>query len=91
MFLANHLSHRILKLLTIAFFVITLVFYPALLSSNLPFLSSSAVGTSINSQTTALQSATPKSEVKIAQAPAAHARLSPQSQKSQTAPRACQQ
>jgi phosphate:Na+ symporter len=71
MFLANHLSHRILKLLTIAFFVITLVFYPALLSSNLPFLSSSAVGTSINSQTTALQSATPKSEVKIAQAPAA--------------------
>lgn len=70
MLLVKDFNRRVIKSLSIGFFTITLVFYPALLGSNLPFLSSSAVEISANAQTAAPQKEQ-KSEFKVAQAPAA--------------------
>lgn len=71
MFIAKIFSQKILKLLSIAFFVITLIFYPSILNSELPFLGSSSVEFSVNAQTVQPEGTQGDIKVQIAQAPPA--------------------
>ncbi len=71
MFIAKIFSKKILKLLSIAFFVITLIFYPSILNSELPFLGSSSVEFSVNAQTVQAERTQGDIKVEIAQAPPA--------------------
>jgi len=57
--------------LSIAFFVITLIFYPSILNSELPFLGSSSVEFSVNAQTVQAERTQGDIKVEIAQAPPA--------------------
>jgi len=70
-FIAKIFSKKILKLLSIAFFVITLIFYPSILNSELPFLGSSSVEFSVNAQTVQAERTQGDIKVEIAQAPPA--------------------
>lgn len=71
MFIAKIFSQKILKLLSIAFFVITLIFYPSILNSELPFLGSSSVEFSVNAQTVQPERTQGDIKIEIAQAPPA--------------------
>lgn len=71
MFITKIFSQKILKLLSIAFFVITLIFYPSILNSELPFLGSSSVEFSVNAQTVQPEGTQGDIKVQIAQAPPA--------------------
>ena len=68
MFIAKIFSQKILKLLSIAFFVITLIFYPSILNSELPFLGSSSVEFSVNAQTVQPERTQEDIKLEIAQA-----------------------
>lgn len=68
MFIAKIFSQKILKLLSIAFFVITLIFYPSILNSELPFLGSSSVEFSVNAQTVQPERTQGNIKVEVAQA-----------------------
>ncbi|KAB8321097.1 Na/Pi cotransporter family protein [Tolypothrix campylonemoides VB511288] len=70
-FIAKIFTKKILKLLSIAFFVITLIFYPSILNSELPFLGSSSVEFSVNAQTVQSERIQEDIKVEIAQAPPA--------------------
>jgi len=70
-FIAKIFSQKILKLLSIAFFVITLIFYPSILNSELPFLGSSSVEFSVNAQTVQPERTQGDIKIEIAQAPPA--------------------
>jgi phosphate:Na+ symporter len=70
-FIAKIFSKKILKLLSIAFFVITLIFYPSILNSELPFLGSSSVEFSVNAQTVQPERTQEDIKIEIAQAPPA--------------------
>lgn len=72
MFIAKRFNSKILKWFSIAFFVMTLIVYPSLLSLEIPFLSSSkSVEVSVNAQ--AAEPGSEQRDIKfdIAQAPAA--------------------
>lgn len=68
MFITKIFSQKILKLLSIAFFVITLIFYPSILNSELPFLGSSSVEFSVNAQTVQPERTQEDIKLEIAQA-----------------------
>ena len=51
MFIAKRFNSKIFKWLSIAFFVMTVIVYPSLLSLELPFLASTSVELSVNAQT----------------------------------------
>jgi len=67
-FITKIFSQKILKLLSIAFFVITLIFYPSILNSELPFLGSSSVEFSVNAQTVQPERTQEDIKLEIAQA-----------------------
>lgn len=69
--MAKIFSKKILKLLSIAFFVITLIFYPSILNSQLPFLGSLSVEFSVNAQTVQPERIQNDIKIEIAQAPPA--------------------
>lgn len=72
MLIAKKFNSKILKWLSIAFFVMTLIVYPSLWSFKLPFLGSSAsVEVSVNAQAAEPESGQRDIKFDIAQAPAA--------------------
>lgn len=72
MLIAKKFNSKILKWLSIAFFVMTLIVYPSLWSFELPFLGSSAsVEVSVNAQAAEPESGQRDIKFDIAQAPAA--------------------
>ncbi|KAB8333919.1 Na/Pi cotransporter family protein [Scytonema tolypothrichoides VB-61278] len=67
MFLAKILGKNRLKFLSLAFFVITLIFSPCLLNFELPFLGSSSVDFSVNAQIVQLENTQQDTKLEIAQ------------------------
>ena len=71
MFIAKKLNSKIFKWLSIAFFVMTVIVYPSLLSLELPFLSSStSIQGSVNAQAAEIKTGQRDIKFNIAQAPA---------------------
>jgi phosphate:Na+ symporter len=73
-FITKMFGKKILKFLSIAFFVITLIFYPSLLNLELPLSGSSSVEFSVNAQTVQAESTQQDIKLEIAQAPPAPSR-----------------
>lgn len=71
MLIAKRFNSKIIKWLSIAFFVMTLVFYPSLLSLELPLGSSTPVEIGVNAQAAEPESVQQNIKLDVAQAPTA--------------------